>query len=107
MSFSLKRTFGINKGGGGQNYLNEALAGYRNLQNPNLNDQLIQQSALQTMDPTARNATLSALTQMQDFVTKIVEKGMGGFVMLPDDFKLDKEAIAEAAAEHGVEVDGR
>ena len=25
--------------------------------------------------------------------------------MLPDDFKLDKEAIAEAAAEHGVEVE--
>ena len=43
--------------------------------------------------------------QMQEFVTKIVEKGMGGFVMLPDDFKLDKEAIAEAAAEHGVEVE--
>jgi len=108
MSFSLKRTLGINKGGGGQNYLNEALAGYRNLQNPNLNDQLIQQSALQTMDPTARNATLSALTQMQDIANQ------GGMTAI-DRSRLQqirdsaatqargaREAIAENAAQRGI-----
>lgn len=108
MSFSLKRTLGISKGGGGQNYLNEALAGYRNLQNPNLNDQLIQQSALQTMDPTARNATLSALTQMQDIANQ------GGMTAI-DRSRLQqikdnaatqargaREAIAENAAQRGI-----
>ena len=108
MSFSLKRTLGINKGGGGQNYLEEALAGYRALQNPDINQQLIGQSSLDTMDPTARNATLAALQQMQGVATQ------GGMTAI-DKSRLQqiqdqtatqargaREAIAENAAQRGI-----
>jgi len=107
MSFGLKRALGISKKGGGQNYLEEALAQYRALQNPDINQQLVT-SSIDTMDPTGRNATLAALQQMQDISTQ------GGMTAI-DRSRLQKiqdqtqtqargarEAIAENAARRGI-----
>lgn len=70
MSFGLKRSLGLKKGQYGENYLQQSLAGYQNLQMPTYDQMAINGASVDSLDPTARNAQLAALQQMQGIATQ-------------------------------------
>lgn len=108
MSFGLRRTLGVKKGGGGEGYLNDALSAYRNIASPDYNAMMINDAAVNSLDPTARNAQLDALGQISNIYKQ------GGMTAI-DKSRLQKiqdsaatqargarEAIAQNAAMRGI-----